>query len=246
MIKRVFLLVAAVLLTAALAQQDPHHPDNEATQAPAAPMLAQNMTEQPQMPMMGQGQMDMMQMMQGMMGQMGMMGPMMSQMMEQMPMDMMGGGLMMLSGPAFEQAFLSMMIPHHQSAVEMSQTILETTTDEDVRALAEAIISAQEKEIEEMQALLTELGGTNLAAQMMMSQSMDSMMAAMSGTGQATNADKAFLEAMVEHHLSAIDMGSQALRKATDPRILELAATIVSDQANEVLQLRQKLATLNE
>jgi uncharacterized protein (DUF305 family) len=114
-------------------------------------MLAQNMTEQPQMPMTGQGQMDMMQIMQGMMGQMGMM----SQMMEQMPMDMMGGGLMMLSGPAFEQAFLSMMIPHHQSAVEMSQTILETTTDEDVRALAEAIISAQETEIEEMQALLT-------------------------------------------------------------------------------------------
>jgi uncharacterized protein (DUF305 family) len=209
-------------------------------QTPATPLLVQNMTEQPQMPMTGQGQMDMMQMMQGMMG------PMMSQMMEQMPMNMMGGGLMMLSGPAFEQAFLSMMIPHHQRAVEMSRTVLETSTDEDVRAFAEAIVSAQEQEIEEMQGWLSELGGTNLAAQMMMSQSMDSMMATMNGTGQTANADKAFLEAMVEHHLSAIEMGTQALRTATDPRILQLAATIVSGQANEVLQLRQKLATLSE
>lgn len=189
-----------------------------------------NQSDMMQMPMMGQ--MDMMQMMQGMMGQ--------------MPMGMMGGGLMMLSGPAFEQAFLSMMLPHHQSAIEMSRAVLATTTDADVRALAEAIISAQEKEIETMQGLLTELGGTNLAAQAMMSQSMDSMMTTMNGAGQAADTDKVFLEAMVEHHLSAIDMASQALRKASNPQTLTLAANIVSSQAIEVLQIRQKLATLSE
>lgn len=234
MIKLFLTFVTAGLLALSLAQtSDPHHPDqpNQSVQPPSQGMMGQT-----QSPMMGQ-QMDMMQMMQGMMGQM-----------MQMPIGMMGGNLMMLSGPAFEQAFLSMMVPHHQSAVEMSRAVLTTTTDADVRALAEAIISAQEKEIEEMQALLSELGGTNLAAQAMMSQGMNDMMTTtgMNGTAQPDNPDKAFLEAMVEHHLLAIDMGSQALRKASNPQILTLAANIVSSQASEVLQMRQKLATLSE
>jgi uncharacterized protein (DUF305 family) len=241
MMKRILFLGAALLLTAALAQQDPHHPDQQPPSSrTGSPVLVQDMPGQGAMNQMAPtGQMDMMQMMQTMQGMMG-------QMMGQMPMGGMGNSLTMLSGPAFDQAFLSMMIPHHESAVEMSRTVLSSTSDADVRALAEAIIRAQEQEIEQMQGWLSELGGTNLAAQAMMSQGMNDMMTMMTTAGQDTDPDKAFLEAMVDHHLSAIEMGTQALRKATDTRILQLAANIVSSQANEVLQLRQKLATLSE
>lgn len=54
--------------------------------------------------------------------------------------------------------FLLMMIPHHQSAVDMSRALLAEAGDADVRALAEAVIVTQEAEIAAMRAMLSRLG----------------------------------------------------------------------------------------
>ena len=54
--------------------------------------------------------------------------------------------------------FLLMMIPHHQSAIDMAVVLLEHGDDPATRSLAEAIIAAQEAEIAEMTALLAALG----------------------------------------------------------------------------------------
>lgn len=54
-----------------------------------------------------------------------------------------------------DQAFLRMMIPHHAGALMMADMVLNGSPNADVRALAEAIIADQAKEIAEMQALRT-------------------------------------------------------------------------------------------
>ncbi len=57
-----------------------------------------------------------------------------------------------------EKDFLMMMIPHHQSALEMSQAYLKDGTNPKIVALATKIIEAQKKEIAEMNAILKDLG----------------------------------------------------------------------------------------
>lgn len=54
------------------------------------------------------------------------------------------------TGDAFDQAFLSEMIIHHQGAVEMAQLALTNAKHQEIKDLAKAIIAAQNKEIADM------------------------------------------------------------------------------------------------
>jgi uncharacterized protein (DUF305 family) len=54
--------------------------------------------------------------------------------------------------------FLLMMIPHHQSAIDMARVELEQGQDEATRAMAQRIIDSQEAEIAEMRARLEAMG----------------------------------------------------------------------------------------
>ncbi len=63
-------------------------------------------------------------------------------------------GLGRRRGAAFDRMFLTMMIAHHQGAVEMARTELADGTDADVRALAKEIRTAQTREIAQMRRML--------------------------------------------------------------------------------------------
>ncbi|HVL03357.1 MAG TPA: DUF305 domain-containing protein [Acidimicrobiales bacterium] len=58
------------------------------------------------------------------------------------------------TGMGFDRMFLTMMIEHHRGAVQMSQTELDDGKYGPAKELAQTIIDAQQKEINEMQELL--------------------------------------------------------------------------------------------
>ncbi|HEY4489001.1 MAG TPA: DUF305 domain-containing protein [Candidatus Paceibacterota bacterium] len=66
-------------------------------------------------------------------------------------MDSMMAGLEGKNGDEFDKAFLSEMIMHHQGAVEMAEAALQNAEHEEIKNMANAIISAQTTEIQQMQ-----------------------------------------------------------------------------------------------
>lgn len=65
-------------------------------------------------------------------------------------MDDMMSGLEGKTGDAFDKAFLSEMIMHHEGAVEMAEAALKDAKHQEIKDMANAIISAQTTEIQQM------------------------------------------------------------------------------------------------
>ena len=60
------------------------------------------------------------------------------------------------SGVDAERMFLTLMIAHHQGAVEMADAVLDRTGNTVVRAFATSVVASQQAEIEQMQRMLAE------------------------------------------------------------------------------------------
>ena len=59
-------------------------------------------------------------------------------------------GMLMQNGKYSDERFIDAMIPHHQGAIEMAQVAREKRSIPDIKHLAENIVSAQQREIEQM------------------------------------------------------------------------------------------------
>lgn len=70
---------------------------------------------------------------------------------EEMRQSMMMSGDLGEADAEFDLRFIDAMIPHHEGAVIMAQEALENSDREEVRQLAQAIIDAQQQEIEQME-----------------------------------------------------------------------------------------------
>ena len=70
--------------------------------------------------------------------------------MSSMSMDDMTADLKNKTGDEYDKAFIASMIAHHEGAVEMAKLSAKNAKHDEIKTLSENIISAQEKEINEM------------------------------------------------------------------------------------------------
>jgi uncharacterized protein (DUF305 family) len=55
------------------------------------------------------------------------------------------------AGAPFDQQFVDMMVPHHQSAIDAARAAETRAQKPEIKKLAREIVAAQQKEIEQMQ-----------------------------------------------------------------------------------------------
>ena len=79
----------------------------------------------------------------------------------------------------------------------------------------------------------------SFAAQM--AQAMDRMHTAMAAAPRTGQPDRDFLAAMIPHHQGAIDMAKAVLLVTTDPRIRNLAQSIITEQQSEIELMKRLL-----
>ncbi|ORI25334.1 DUF305 domain-containing protein [Rhodococcus sp. 1168] len=146
--------------------------------------------------------------------------------------------------------FAQMMYPHHAQAVEMSAMATGRTENPDVLALASAIEAAQQPEMDQMTAWLSEwgqpapsadmgaMGGMNhgSGSGMMTDQEMDSLMAS-----SGPEFDRQWLTMMIAHHTGAIDMANVEIEQGSNPEALAMSRMIVTSQQEEIDTMRQLL-----
>src|SRR5215203_5310139 len=151
----------------------------------------------------------------------------------------MASGMLMENGKYSDKAFVDAMVPHHQVAIEMAQVALKHAEHEEIKELSRNIVSTQQAEIEELKSIKQEEFGTSNVPMEMSQEQMRSMGMMMDPQELANREpfDKAFIDAMIPHHQSAIEMAQVALEKSKNPNIKELAEDIVSAQQQEIEQM---------
>lgn len=122
----------------------------------------------------------------------------------------------------------------------MAEVALANAEHEEVKQLSENIVAAQKAEIEELKEIKQQEFGTSRVPMDMDAGQMESMGMAADPQSLADEKpfDKAFIDSMIPHHQSAIQMANVALEKSDNPRVKDLAGNIVEAQEREISQMR--------
>ncbi len=146
---------------------------------------------------------------------------------------MMGsGGMLGRMGASInsEHDFLVHMIPHHQEAVTTAGILKGNTERQEMREFAESIIRTQSEEIELMTAWLS-----SWYPQEDHDVDYQPMMRDLEGL-KGEVLDRVFLEDMIDHHMAAVMMSQQLIRRglAEHEGVTSLARSIRDTQINEI------------
>ena len=142
------------------------------------------------------------------------------------------------NGAAYDQNFIDGMVPHHQAAVEMAKVAQTKAEHAELKTLASAIIAAQDGEIAQMKGWRKAWYGSDQIAPGMGGHQMGGMDTDLAAFGNAQPFDRAFIDAMLPHHESAVMMAKEAQTKAEHQEIKDLAGRIIASQQQEINQMK--------
>jgi len=170
----------------------------------------------------------------------GMTGKSMSAMMNSMMDDMKN----MKSSGSPDNDFANLMKAHHMGAIEMAQIEVATGTDTQVKQMAQKMVDDQQKEVAEFN---TFLSGHNAhgggGGEAFFKEAMGMMSNMKMDMDHSGGVDKQFVQMMIPHHQSAIDMSKAYIKTgAHEAKLKTMANNIITSQQKEIKDLQTWLA----
>jgi uncharacterized protein (DUF305 family) len=165
---------------------------------------------------------------------------------------MMGDGSIM--GQNIDQHFIVQMIPHHDGAIAMARIALERSKRPEMLSLAQGIIEAQQKEIDDMREWYQNWYGSivpqsGMPALRSLGEGGGGMqMGGMTGepdvlaSVSAAEFDREFITEMIPHHEMAIMMAQMLQASTGRAEMKRLAENIITSQSDEIKMMRNWLA----
>jgi uncharacterized protein (DUF305 family) len=151
---------------------------------------------------------------------------------------------LIVDGEYSDERFIDMMAAHHQMAIDMARVAQQNAQLPEIRRIADDIVSTQQAEIEVLASIKQAQFGSSEVPMMMNPE--DPAMQAMTmpdELAQQVPFDRAFIDSMIPHHASAIEMASTALIRSDNPDIRRISRSIVDAQSREIgemIGLRQQ------
>lgn len=147
------------------------------------------------------------------------------------------------SGTEIDGAFVSEMVPHHETAIEMAKLAQTDAQHPEIVNLANNIVSSQGDEIGQMDQINRRLYGSATNGQDHGDLGMDASMMGMNmDMGELKSAkpfDREFIDQMIPHHQGAIRMARVEISDGADPETKDLATKIVAAQSAEIDQMNR-------
>ena len=135
--------------------------------------------------------------------------------------------------------FARMMVMHHEGAIDMGNLELEKGNNQEMRTMAQDIITAQQQEIEQFQSILNGLvvDETDTGFPMEQMANMDKMGTVTDTQLISGNIDEDFVSLMMVHHQAAMDNASSYLHHGTNGSLRAMATKIIEMQTKEIIEM---------
>lgn len=156
--------------------------------------------------------------------------------------NMMGMDSDNVMGRNVDKQFIEQMIPHHESAIAMANLALQKTKHDEVKTLANNIISSQTAEISTMKEWYKDWYGVDVptvSASNMWGGSMMESETSRDELSAASDFDAAFLSQMIEHHQMAVMMANMLSISTSRSEMKKLANDIITAQNKEIGDMQQ-------
>ena len=152
-----------------------------------------------------------------------------------------------------DQAFIDMMVPHHESAIAMAELAQERAEHPELQQMADDIVAAQSAEISQLKAWRGEwfgssgtpsmeempmLPGMSMPPGHSMSGGTMDMTTEIEDLRDADPFDRFFIDATIRHHEQAIEAAEIVLAETDREEVRALATAIIDAQTREIEQLR--------
>ena len=142
-----------------------------------------------------------------------------------------------------DRDFMTMMLPHHDAGIVMSQTQARMGQHAELRKMASQDVTDQRRDNMSMHRYLSRWktvagpsrAGSPSAAMLEDMREMDRATGRMRMTG---NQDRDFIEMMIPHHEAAIAMARTEMRSGRDARVKKVAKGIFDGQSKDVREMK--------